>query len=181
METTTALYLSTAGYFDSSETFEYEPTVQSHFAFFHVFKWVLRLVCIFIIFLAPWANYKLIELFQTRPFYRDSSAKWYLIFKAVLDTVYLLISVPVLFAVTFNIDIIHRNIFTCKLFTYAHYFSDDLISMMLTLLCLDRMLRITCRARLRTRVSLIVCIAVTVFFLLVNLHHLARLQHQNGF
>jgi hypothetical protein len=144
-------------------------------------KWLLRLACIVVIFVCPWANYKLIQLFQTRPFYKDSSAKWYIIFKAVFDTLYMLISVPIIFSLTFNIDIIHRNFLTCKSITYIHYLSDDLISIMLAFLCIDRMIRITCGYHLRTRFSLTICVTVLNFFLIVNIHHIIRLQHQNGF
>lgn len=150
-------------------------------AFLFLFKWILRLTCLSIIFIAPWANYQLIKLFQTRPFHKRSSAKWYIIFKAIFDTLYMLISTPIIFSLTFNIDIIHRNMFTCKLLTYMHYLSDDLISIMLTLLCLDRMLRVTCGCRLRSRLSLGICIGTTVFFVLANMHHIVRLQHQDGF
>jgi hypothetical protein len=144
-------------------------------------KWILRLTCIFIVFICPWANYKLIQFFQIRPFHKESSAKWYIIFKAVFDTIYMLISVPIIFFLTINIDIIHKNIFTCKLITYVHYLSDDIISIMLTLLCIDRMVRITCGYRLRKRFSLTVCIIATTFFMSINIHHIIRLQHRDGF
>jgi hypothetical protein len=144
-------------------------------------KWFLRLACIFIIVVCPWANYKLIEFFRTRTFYKESSAKWYIMFKAVFDTVYMLISVPIIFCLTFNIDIIHRNIHTCQIITYLHYLSDDLISMMLALLCIDRMIRITFGHRLRKRFSLTLCIIATSFFVILNIHHILRLQHSDGF
>jgi hypothetical protein len=144
-------------------------------------KWFLRLACIFIFIVCPWANYKLIEFFQKRLFYKESSAKWYIIFKGVFDTIYMLISVPIIFCLTFNIDIIHRSIFTCRSITYIHYLSDDLISMMLTLLCLDRMIRITFSYRLHKRFSLIICIIATIFFFILNIHHILRLQHSDGF
>ncbi|CAF3095014.1 unnamed protein product [Rotaria sp. Silwood2] len=144
-------------------------------------KWLLRLACISIALLCPWANYKLIKLFQTHRFHKESSAKWYITFKAVFDTAYMFVSVPIIFFLTYNIDIIHRNLLTCKLITYAHYLSDDLISMLLTLLCLDRMLRITCGYHLRQRFSLTICIITTVFFTIINIHHIIRLQHRDGY
>jgi len=156
------------------------PVQPSGFIIF-ISKWFLRLTCIFIVFACPWANYKLIQFFQTHSFHKESSAKWYIIFKAIFDTVYVLISIPIIFCLTYNIDIIHKNFFTCKSITYIHYLSDDLISMLLTLLCIDRMIRITCGYRLRTRVSLIICIIVLNFFLILNVHHIVRLQHRDGF
>jgi hypothetical protein len=133
-------------------------------------KWFLRSTCIFTIFVCPWANYKLIQLFQTRPFHKESSSKWYIIFKAIFDTLYMLVSAPIILCLTFGIDIIHRNFLTC-----------DLISILLTLLCIDRMIRITCGYRLRERFPLAVCTIVTSFFVIINIHHIIRLQHKDGF
>lgn len=144
-------------------------------------KWILRLTCIFITLICPWANYKLVQLFQTRPFHKESSAKWYIIFKAIFDTSYIIVSIPMIFFLTFNVDLIHRNVFTCKLIIYLHYLADDLISLMFTLLCIDRMIRITCGYHLRTCFSLIICLIVTGFFMIMNIHHLIRLQHRDGF
>jgi hypothetical protein len=158
---------------------EVSPRSSSFFMF--ITKWLLRLSCISIIVICSWANYKLIEYFQRRSFYKESSAKWYIIFKAVFDTFYIVISIPIILFLTFNIDIIHKNFFTCRVMTYLHYLSDDLISMMLTLLCIDRMLRITCGLRLRTRFSLTVCIVTLSLFAIINIHHIVRLQHTNGF
>ncbi len=149
--------------------------------FIFLSKWFLRVTCVFVIFACPWVNYKLIQFFQTRPFYKESSAKWYIIFKAIFDTLYILISIPIILSLTFNVDIIHKNIFTCKSITYIHYLSDDLISILLALLCIDRMARITCGCRLRQRVSLIICIIAVNFFLIINIHHIIRLQHRDGF
>ena len=158
-----------------------EPIVRSKSFSISLSKWLLRLTCIVIVALCPWANYKLIKYFQTRAYYKESSAKWYIIFKAVFDTLYMLISVPIIFSLTFNIDIIHKNFLTCKLITYIHYLADDLISIMLTFLCIDRMIRITCGYRLRKRFSLTVCIVVLSFFSIINIHHIIRLQHRDGF
>ena len=146
-----------------------------------ILQWILRFSCILTIFLCPWANYKLIELFQTRRFYKESSAKWYVIFKAASDVFYIIVFLPVIFFLTINIDVIHKNFLTCKLMTYSIYLSDDLISMFLTLLCVDRMIRITCGYRLRHTISLTVCIVITVFLAIINIHHIVRLQHRNGF
>lgn len=152
---------------------------KEHLVFFS--KWFLRLTCIFILFLCPWVNYKLFEFFQTRKFYQDSSAKWYIIFKAIFDTLYVLISVPIIFCLTFKIDIINKNYFTCKVITYIHYLSDDIISIMLALLCIDRMIRITCNYRLQKRFSLAVCIFVLNLFIIINIHHIMRLRHEDGY
>jgi hypothetical protein len=43
------------------------------------------------------------------------------------------------------------------------------------------MARITCGCRLRQRVSLIICIIAVNFFLIINIHHIIRLQHRDGF
>ncbi|UJR26599.1 hypothetical protein I4U23_007919 [Adineta vaga] len=150
-------------------------------AFLFISKILLRLTCVCVLLLCPWMNFKLIQFFQTRIFYKDSSVKWYIIFKAVFDTLYILISIPIIFSLTFTIDIVHKNFITCKLITYLHYLTDDLISMMLTLACIDRMIRITCGTRLRTRFSLIVCIVVTCLFMILNIHHFIRLKHVDGF
>jgi hypothetical protein len=144
-------------------------------------KWVLRLACAVIIVVCPWANFKLIQFFHTHSYHKESSAKWYIVFKGICDIIYIFISVPIIFCLTLNIDIIHYNYLTCKFITYVHYLSDDLISMMLTLLCIDRMIRITCGCRLRQRFSLTVCIIAIILFAIVNIHHIIRLRHQNGF
>lgn len=168
---------------DSSVSYinEGDVSMKVNPVFMFLTKWILRLVCILIALLCPWANFQLIQFFRTRSFYKDSSAKWYVIFKAVCDITYMIISVPIIFCLTYNIDIIHRNSFTCKLVTYVHYLSDDLISMLLTLLCMDRMLRITCGFQFRQRFPLSICITTVVLFVILNVHHIVRLQHQNGF
>jgi hypothetical protein len=147
----------------------------------YALQWTLRLMCVSSAMLAPWANYRLIRLFQERTYHRQSSAKWYIIFKAVFNTFYILTSTPIIFFMTFNTDIIHHNVFTCKFITYMHYLTDDLVSIMLMLLCIDRVIRITCAYRLRTRISLWICICVTILFILINIHHIVRLQHRDGF
>lgn len=187
MATSTASWIE--DYLDnttSSNDASFSPTnddvpMRSNSIIIFLSKWLLRLACIFVMFACPWANYKLIKFFQTRPFYKESSAKWYIIFKAVFDTLYMLISVPIIFCLTFHIDIIHKNFFTCKSITYVHYVSDDLISIMLAFLCIDRMIRITCGYRLRTRFSLTICVIALNFFLIINIHHIIRLQHRDGF
>ena len=147
----------------------------------YLLKWTLRFMCLTVFFIAPWANYQLIKFFQQQPYYNQSSAKWYIILKAVYDIVYVIISTPIIFSLTFGIDIVHRNAFTCKFVTYIHYLSDDLISMMVALLCIDRMLRITCSYRFRTRCSLTISIIFLVILSIINGHHLLRLQHEFGF
>ncbi|CAM4897720.1 unnamed protein product [Rotaria socialis] len=156
------------------------PVIPSSWIFF-LMKWALRLSCISIFIVCPWANYQLIVLFRTRRYHKESSAKWYVIFKAIFDIGYMLVSVPIIFCLTFDIDVIHRNFLTCKLITYSHYLFDDLISMMLALLCIDRMMRITCSCRFRQRFALTVCIVTVAFFAIINIHHIIRLQHRNGF
>ncbi|CAF0912793.1 unnamed protein product [Rotaria sordida] len=165
----------------SSYTNDPDVSVEANPSLIFASIWILRLACASIAFLCPWANYKLIKLFQTRRFYKESSAKWYIIFKAVFDITYISITVPIIICLTYDIDLIHRNILTCKLITYAHYLCDDLISMLLTLLCFDRMLRITCGYHFRQRFSLTICIITTIFFTIIHIHHLIRLQHRNGF
>jgi len=46
---------------------------------------------------------------------------------------------------------------------------------------MDRMIRITCGYRLRKRFSLTTCIITTIIFLIINIHHVMRLQHRDGF
>ena len=147
----------------------------------HLAEYFLRLVCIILFFLCPWANFQLIQFFRLRVFYKESSSKWYIIFKAVFDTVFSIISIPVIFFLTFNIDIIHHNTFTCKFVTYAHYTSDDLISILLTFLCIDRMIRITFGYHLRKRCSFTISIILITLFLNLNIHRLGRSEHIDGF
>ncbi|CAF4131305.1 unnamed protein product, partial [Rotaria magnacalcarata] len=149
------------------------PVITDSWIFF-LMKWALRLACISIFIVCPWANYQLIVLFRTRQYHKESSAKWYVIFKAIFDIGYMLVSVPIIFCLTFDIDVIHRNFLTCKLITYSHYLFDDLISMMLALLCIDRMMRITCSCRFRQRFALAVCIVTVVFLAIINIHHIIR-------
>ena len=146
----------------------------------HLAEYFLRIACIILFFLCPWANSQLIQLFRTRSFYMESSAKWYVIFKAIFDTLFTMISIPVMFFLTFEIDFIHLNMFTCKFITYLHYTSDDLISILLTFLCIDRMIRITLGYRLRKRCSLTVCLILTVTFLNLNIHRLGHSEHIDG-
>ncbi|CAF3546326.1 unnamed protein product [Rotaria sp. Silwood1] len=175
-------YLDNVTKINDPSSYTDDPEIHGRANSFLIFlsKWILRLACISITFLCPWANFKLIELFRTRRFQKESSAKWYITFKAAFDITYMFISVPIIFCLTFNIDLIHQNVLTCKLITYAHYLSDDLISILLMLLCLDRMLRITCGYHLRQRFSLTICIITVIFFIFINIHHLIRLQHRDG-
>ncbi|CAF1434147.1 unnamed protein product [Adineta ricciae] len=164
-----------------SYTVHSEDSVRPSSTSFLILKHFLRFTCLFVVIACPWANFKLIQFFKSHLFYKNSSLKWYIIHKAVFDTMYMLISIPIIGLLTFNIDVIHKNLFTCKFITYLHYLADDLITMMLTLACVDRMLRITCNLRLQTRFSLIICIVVTCLFALLNIHHIIRLQHSWGF
>lgn len=147
----------------------------------HLAEYVLRIACIILFFLCPWANFQLIQFFRLRPFYKESSSKWYIIFKAIFDTIFSIISLPVIFFLTFSIDIIHHNTFTCKFVTYAHYTSDDLISILLTFLCIDRTIRITFGYHLRKRCSFTISIILITLFLNLNIHRLGRSEHIDGF
>jgi len=177
LETVLDNLTSTDDDFHSFNT-ESTPTSQSFLITFS--KWILRVFCIVIFILCPLTNYLLIKLFLTQPYYNQSSAKWYIIFKAVFDTLYAVISTPLIFFLTCGWDLIHRSYFSCITLTYIHYFSDDLISNMLALLCIDRMARIVCNYRIRERFSLTVCSIAVGLMLLVNIHHIVRLRHSDG-
>ena len=146
----------------------------------HLAEYFIRIACIILFFLCPWANFQLIQFFRTRAFYMESSSKWYVIFKAIFDTLFSMISIPAMFFLTFEIDFIHLNMFTCKFVTYLHYTLDDLISIILTFLCIDRMIRITLGYRLRKRCSLTICIILTATFLNLNIHRLGHSEHIDG-
>ncbi|CAF1365216.1 unnamed protein product [Adineta steineri] len=185
MTSTTSLVEDALDNFTSFDISTYtnnnDATVRPSSTLLLLFKWFFRFTCVFIVILCPWANYKLIQIFQTHPFYKDSSSKWYITFKAIFDIIYTLISLPIIFCLTFSIDLIHKSLFTCKAITYLHFTADDLISVMLTFLCIDRMIRITCNYRLRERCSLVVCIILTILFLIINVHNVIRFQYQDGF
>lgn len=156
------------------------PLNQSKTWTVHLAEYFLRIACIILFFFSPWANFQLIQFFRNREFYKESSSKWYVIFKTVFDTIFTLISIPAMFFLTFGIDFIHVNMFTCKFITYLHYTSDDIISILLTFLCIDRMIRITLGYRLRKRCSLTVCIVLIATFLNLNIHRLGHSEHIDG-
>ena len=68
---------NTTSFIDYSFLNSTSVSIRTSSTLISILTWILRFACIVIIFLCPWANYKLIELFQIRRFHKESSAKWY--------------------------------------------------------------------------------------------------------
>lgn len=137
--------------------------------------WPLRIVCPLLIILCPLANWICITIFQSR-IYSRSSSKWYFIFIAIFDTIYVLVTAPLIFLITFEIYILNWNTFFCKLIVFFNYLSCQISAGLLACLSIDRLLATSClllyRYNCTAHLSKYVCVCVIVIFSIVNSHYL---------
>ncbi|CAF0729323.1 unnamed protein product [Rotaria sp. Silwood1] len=141
----------------------------------HLSVWSLRVVCPLFIFLSPILNWTCIRIFQSR-IYARSSSKWYFIFIAIFDTIYVIVTAPLLFLITLEIYILNWNIFLCKSILFFNYLSCQISAGLLACLSIDRLVATSCvslyRRNCTTDLSKIVCLIVIFVFSIVNSHYL---------
>ncbi|CAF0756013.1 unnamed protein product [Adineta steineri] len=147
--------------------------------------WPIRIICPLLIILCPVANWICISTFQSR-IYSRSSSKWYFIFIAIFDTIYVLITAPLIFLITFEIYILNWNIILCKLIVFLNYLSCQISAGLLACLSIDRLIATTClylyRYNCTTNISKYVCILVILILSLINSHYLIGYTiDQNGY
>ncbi|CAF1125033.1 unnamed protein product [Rotaria sordida] len=141
----------------------------------HSSLWSLRIVCPLFLVLSPIFNWACIRIFQSR-IYARSSTKWYFIFIAIFDTIYVVVTAPLLFLITFEIYILNWNVFLCKSVLFFNYLSCQISAGLLACLSIDRLIATSClslyRLNCTTNLSRIVCLIVIVVFSIVNSHYL---------
>lgn len=137
--------------------------------------WPLRIVCPLLVIVSPLANWICICVFQSRV-YNRSSSKWYFIFIAIFDTIYVLVTAPLIFLITFQIYILNWNILFCKLIVFFNYLSCQISAGLLACLSIDRLIATSCISVYRygcsTKVSKYVCLCVILTLSLINSHYL---------
>lgn len=137
--------------------------------------WPLRIVCPLLFIFCPIANWICICIFQSR-IYSRSSSKWYFICIAIFDTIYVLVTAPLIFLLTLEIYILNWNILICKSFVFLNYLSCQISAGLLACLSIDRLIATSCllvyRYHCTTHVSKYVCFFVILTFSLVNAHYL---------
>lgn len=137
--------------------------------------WPLRFVCPILILFCPIANWTCISIFQSRS-YRHSSSRWYFIFIGIFDTIYVLVTAPLIFLLTFQIYILNWNIFLCKSIVFLNYFSCQISAGLLACLSMDRLIATSClityRHQCTTKISKYVCLVVLFLFSILNSHYL---------
>jgi len=135
----------------------------------------LRIVCPIFLILCPISNWGCIRIFQTR-IYARSSSKWYFIFIAIFDTIYVLVTAPLLFLITLDIYILNWHVILCKSIVFFNYLSCQISAGLLACLSIDRLIATTCLSLYRhsctTDLSRIVCLVVIFAFSIVNSHYL---------
>ncbi len=150
-------------------------TLDSTSLFLQLSLWPLRIVCPLLIIICPIANWMCISVFQS-PIYNRSSSKWYFIFIAIFDTIYVLVTAPLIFLITLEIYILNWNILFCKLIVFLNYLSCQISAGLLACLSIDRFLATSClflyRYNCTTNVSKYVCLCVILMFSIVNSHYL---------
>ncbi|CAF0851592.1 unnamed protein product [Rotaria sp. Silwood1] len=137
--------------------------------------WPLRIVCPLLIIFCPIANWICIYIFQSRTYHRSSS-KWYFIFIAIFDTIYVLVTAPLIFLITFEIYILNWNVLLCKLIFFLNYLSCQISAGLLACLSIDRLVATSClllyRYHCTTNVSKYVCLLVILILSIINSHYL---------
>ncbi|CAF2425572.1 unnamed protein product [Rotaria sp. Silwood2] len=137
--------------------------------------WPLRIVCPLLIIFCPTANWICIYIFQSRIYHRSSS-KWYFIFIAIFDTIYVLVTAPLIFLITFEIYILNWNILLCKLIVFLNYLSCQISAGLLACLSIDRLVATSClllyRYHCTTSISKYVCLVVILILSIINSHYL---------
>ncbi|CAF0756775.1 unnamed protein product [Adineta steineri] len=137
--------------------------------------WSLRIVCPFIIIFCPISNWACIKIFQSR-IYARSSSKWYFIFIAIFDTIYVVVTASLLLLLTLEIYILNMHVLSCKIIIFLNYLSCQISAGLLACLSIDRLVATSCismyRQNCTTNLSKNVCFAVIIIFSIVNSHYL---------
>ncbi|CAF1038568.1 unnamed protein product [Rotaria sordida] len=137
--------------------------------------WPLRIVCPLLIIFCPIANWICIHIFQSR-IYNRSSSKWYFIFIAIFDTIYVLVTAPLIFLITLEIYILNWNILLCKFIVFLNYLSCQISAGLLACLSIDRLVATSClllyRYHCTTNISKYVCSFVILILSIINSHYL---------
>ena len=137
--------------------------------------WSLRIVCPIFLLICPISNWACIRIFQSR-IYARSSSRWYFIFIAIFDTIYVLVTAPLLFLITLEIYILNKHILLCKSIVFFNYLSCQISAGLLACLSIDRLIATSCLSLYRqsctTNFSRIVCLVVIIGFSIVNSHYL---------
>jgi hypothetical protein len=160
-------------------------TVDSRTSLLQISLWSVRLVCPLLIIICPVTNWACIRIFQSR-IYARSSSKWYFIYIAIFDTIYVLVTAPLIFLITLEIYILNWNILLCKSIVFFNYLSCQISAGLLACLSIDRLIATTSlslyRQNCTTYLSKFVCLAVILIFSVVNSHYLIGYTiDSNGF
>ncbi|CAF0838080.1 unnamed protein product [Adineta ricciae] len=150
-------------------------TTDSSNLLLHLSIWSLRIVCPLFAVICPIFNWACIRTFQSR-IYARSSSKWYFIFIAIFDTIYVVVTAPLLFLITIEIYILNWNIFFCKSIVFFNYLSCQISAGLLACLSIDRLFATSCislyRRNCTTNFSRMICFSVIAVFSIVNSHYL---------
>jgi len=150
-------------------------TFDSASLFLQLSLWPLRIVCPLLIIICPITNWICISVFQSR-IYDRSSSKWYFIFIAIFDTIYVLVTAPLIFLISLGIYILNWNIVFCKLIVFLNYLACQISAGLLACLSIDRLLATSClflyRYNCTANVSKYVCLCVILMLSIVNSHYL---------
>lgn len=153
----------------------FNNTTDSNTWLLQISLWPVRIVCPLLIILCPIANWICITIFQSR-IYNRSSSKWYFIFIAIFDTIYVLVTAPLIFLLTFEIYILNWNIFFCKIIVFFNYLACQISAGLLACLSIDRLLATSClflyRYNCTAHLSKYVCFCVIFMLSMINCHYL---------
>ena len=134
-----------------------------------------RIVCPILFIFCPIANFVCINIFLS-PLYNRSSSKWYFIGIAIFDTIYVTVTAPLMFLLSFQIYIVNWNVLLCKSILFLNYLSCQISAGLLACLSIDRLIATSCsmiyRRRCSTNLSKNVCLVIIAIFSIVNLHYL---------
>ena len=161
--------------FENSTNATSNTTIPPPNALLHVSIWSLRIVCPLFLLVCPVSNWACIRTFQSR-IYARSSSKWYFTFIAIFDTIYVMVTAPLLFLIALEIYILNWNVFFCKSVVFLNYLSCQISAGLLACLSIDRLFATSCislyRRNCTTKFSQMVCYVVIGVFSIVNAHYL---------
>ena len=150
-------------------------TLDSASWFLQFSLWPLRIVCPLLIIICPISNWTCIRVFQSRVYARSSS-KWYFIYIAVFDTIYVFVTAPLLFLISVDIFILNWHRILCKSIIFLNYLSCQISAGLLACLSIDRLFATSCillyRQHCNTQLSKALCLAVIISLSIVNSHYL---------
>jgi hypothetical protein len=162
-------------FIDNSTVLPLNSTVESSNWLLQSSIWSLRLICPLFLIVSPIFNWACIRIFQSR-IYARSSTRWYFIFIAIFDTIYVVVTAPLVLLVTLEIYILNWNIVFCKSILFFNYLSCQISAGLLACLSVDRLVATSCLSLYRqtctTNFSKIVCFIVIFVFSIVNSHYL---------